>query len=86
MSKLKREVSLLSKSSVGTYRWSAPETLRGKSSVWTEKADIYSLGMVFYEIASREIPFRGEHELDIVEDIKSGKRPTIPSECPKVFI
>lgn len=41
---------------VGTYRWAAPET-RQKKPVWTEKADIYSLGMTFFEIASREVPF-----------------------------
>jgi serine/threonine protein kinase len=41
--------------------WSAPEVL-STSPIWTEKADIYSLGMVFFEIISREFPSkRKEH-------------------------
>jgi serine/threonine protein kinase len=39
-------------------RWSAPETF-GDKPKWTPKSDIYSLGLTFYEIAARKIPFEG---------------------------
>ena len=41
---------------IGTIRWGAPETF-DYPALWTDKADIYSLGMTFWEIASRKVPF-----------------------------
>lgn len=43
-------------SMIGSARWIAPETT-SKHPEWTPKADIFSFGMVMYEIASRKIPF-----------------------------
>ena len=43
-------------SALGTIRWGAPETF-DYPALWTDKADIYSLGMTFWEIASRKVPF-----------------------------
>ena len=43
-------------SALGTVRWGAPETF-DYPALWTDKADIYSLGMTFWEIASRKVPF-----------------------------
>ena len=55
--------------------------------MWTEKTDIYSLGMTFYEIATGEIPFHNEHdEIDVLESVKEGTRPTLPADCPEVCI
>ncbi|KAL4513651.1 hypothetical protein Ndes2437A_g00560 [Nannochloris sp. 'desiccata'] len=42
---------------IGTLAWSAPELLLGKRC--TEKVDIYSLGIVLWEIATGGIPQRG---------------------------
>ena len=41
---------------IGTVKWGAPETFE-YPPLWTPKADIYSLGVTFYEIASRKVPF-----------------------------
>lgn len=68
-----------------SYRWAAPEVLAG-AKIWSEKADIYSLGMVFYEIVSGNIPFyKLKSLIDITNSIKRGKRPKIPQHCPKKF-
>ena len=40
--------------SVGTLAWSAPETFSGR---FNEKSDVYSYGMVLYELGSRTTPF-----------------------------
>jgi serine/threonine protein kinase len=41
---------------VGTFQWMAPEVILTKT--YTEKADIYSFGIILWEIASREPPFK----------------------------
>jgi serine/threonine protein kinase len=50
---------------IGTIRWRAPETLKSNPE-WTEKADIFSLGMVFLEIVSQKMPFENEQDNNIV--------------------
>jgi serine/threonine protein kinase len=42
---------------VGTLAWSAPELLLGKRC--TEKVDIYSFGIVLWELATGNVPQRG---------------------------
>jgi serine/threonine protein kinase len=70
---------------LGTLRWAAPEVV--SDSKWSDKADIYSLGMVFFEIVSREIPFQNNTNLfQIAKGIKKGTRPKIPDSCPKASI
>lgn len=41
---------------VGTFQWMAPEVINEKS--YTEKADVYSFGIILWEIASREPPYK----------------------------
>ena len=41
---------------VGTFQWMAPEVIVSKH--YTEKADVYSFGIILWEIASREPPFK----------------------------
>lgn len=43
-------------SKIGTYQWMAPEVISGQ--VYTEKADVFSFGIILWEIASREPPYR----------------------------
>jgi serine/threonine protein kinase len=72
-----------SQTTIGTFRWAAPEVLN-KSPKWSEKADIYSLGMVFFEIVSCKIPFNEDKNfMRIMEKIVNGTRPIIPDSCPK---
>ncbi|ETV90941.1 TKL protein kinase, variant [Aphanomyces invadans] len=40
---------------VGSFRWTAPEILQGKR--YTEAADMYSLGMVIWELDTHEAPY-----------------------------
>lgn len=45
---------------VGTPAWMAPEMMGRKS--YTEKVDIYSFGIVLWEILTEQMPFDGLHQ------------------------
>jgi serine/threonine protein kinase len=42
-------------SKVGTYNWMAPEVM--ENAKYTEKVDVWSFGMVLYELATNTIPY-----------------------------
>lgn len=57
----------------------------GAKPEWTEKADIYSLGMLFYEIVTNSCPFDGiENVWALAEVLNAGQRPEIPETCAEV--
>lgn len=41
----------------GTYRWMAPEVIRHEP--YSTKADVYSFGIVLWEMITKDQPFRG---------------------------
>jgi NIMA (never in mitosis gene a)-related kinase len=55
------------KTFVGTIQYSCPEIVRNQP--YTEKADIWSLGVVLYELATLNPPFTGENPLAIARKI-----------------
>lgn len=68
----------------GTLNWMAPEVLMGH--YYDEKADVYSYGMVLFELISSEVPFEDEDEIQIRRLVSEGVRPdleAIPPGCPK---
>ncbi|PKC15828.1 kinase-like protein, partial [Rhizophagus irregularis] len=65
----------------GNLPYIAPEVLR--LDRFTPKADIYSLGMLMYEILTGFPPFHDRvHDCHLAIDIVSGIRPTIPPDLP----
>ena len=41
---------------IGTYQWMAPEVIA--SQKYSEKADVFSYGIILWQIASRQPPFK----------------------------
>jgi len=69
----------------GTMRWMAPECHK-EVPLFNEKTDIYAMGMVFWEIATREVPFSHVHDPQVIYLVAyECKRPTIPDDCPLVL-
>ena len=72
---------------LGTCHWMAPEVLN--SSSYTNKADVYSFGIVMYEVITRETPYRGKtHEEIRTQILLHRLRPDlsiIPPNCPVVL-
>jgi serine/threonine protein kinase len=72
----------------GTPYWMAPELLRDEARN-TTASDVYSFGIVLFEVYSREIPYQGETFDDVIRDIRDPnvrKRPGIPASMPSQII
>ena len=66
-----------------TLQWTAPEILDLKK--YTDKSDVYSLGIVYWELAANEIPYDG-YPNDVISDcVRRGKRLEIPDTTPSMF-
>lgn len=67
----------------GTYEWLAPELV--DDSECTKASDIYSLGVTFWEIATRKHPFTKftAPRVLIPMRVKNGLKETIPEDVPK---
>jgi serine/threonine protein kinase len=68
----------------GTPYWMAPELLRGETTN-TMASDVYSFGILLFEVYSRRDPYEGENTaevLQLVADTTVNKRPPIPKSCP----
>ena len=66
----------------------APELLRRESSA-TAASDIYSFGIILYEVYSRKDPYEGERYSDVIPMIADPlvhKRPPVPPSCPKPVV
>ncbi len=67
----------------GTPCWTAPEVIRGEK--YTEKADVYSFGIIMWEALTRKQPFAGRNFMGVSLDILEGRRPQIPPDSPDAF-
>lgn len=78
-------LSPLSNFSVDNPTWASPEMIAAKPL--TEKADVYSFGLVLWELVTHLVPFQ-EYSffIEIANAVTEGKRPTIdPSSCHPLF-
>jgi predicted Ser/Thr protein kinase len=68
------------KATIGPLRWMAPESLRDR--IYSVKSDVWSYGILVWEIVSRNEPHENEDQLMIGAKIRdSAYTPTIPDEC-----
>ena len=68
---------------VGTVQWMAPEVIRGQS--YSEKADIYSLAVVAWELFTGKCPYEGMNHLEVTIAVGQRKsRLELPSHCSTI--
>jgi serine/threonine protein kinase len=67
----------------GTPCWTAPEVIRGEK--YSETADVYSFGVIMWQVLTRKQPFAGRNFMGVSLDVLDGRRPQVPAECPSGF-
>lgn len=56
---------------LGTKYYMAPEILKTSTAYYTNKADLWSLGVVFYKLLYGNYPFKGKTEGNLISNIES---------------
>lgn len=76
---------------LGSAHYIAPETTKGE--VASVQTDIYALGIVFYELLSGTVPFKGDNPIQVAmkhlrEDIPSIRaiNPTLPQSIENIIV
>ncbi|KAI3474282.1 hypothetical protein Pfo_029070 [Paulownia fortunei] len=70
----------------GTYRWMAPEycdTSSGEKKHYNNKVDVYSFGIVLWELLTNRMPFEGMSNLQAAYAAAfKQERPSLPEDTP----
>ncbi|KAI4344231.1 hypothetical protein L6164_011481 [Bauhinia variegata] len=81
LSKAKHQ-TLISGGVRGTLPWMAPELLNGSSNLVSEKVDVFSFGIVMWEVITGEEPYANLHYGTIIGGILNNTlRPPVPESC-----
>lgn len=92
LAKVKQEISNqpqenkgMIKEVVGTLPWMAPELFNAKPK-YTIECDIYSYGMLLWEIYSRKIPFQNAPSKELlIAWKKESRQEQLPDMCPELI-
>ena len=79
--------TLLSRSGefAGTYAYASPEQIAGRRTKLDHRSDIFSLGVVLYELLTLRRPFEGDTTHQVAEQVVSVEPPhasRVRSQCP----
>jgi serine/threonine protein kinase len=81
LSKVK-QTTMVSGGMRGTLPWMAPEMLEWSSNMVSTKVDVYSFGIIMWEILTGQEPYAGMHHGGVIGGILSNTlRPTVPASC-----
>ena len=67
---------------MGTASYMSPEQARGKTI--DARSDVFSFGVVMYEILAGNVPFKGETMMDVISAIMNLEAPPLKSWAPQL--
>ena len=67
---------------MGSVHYLPPEQASGKGS--TTKSDIYSMGIIFYELLTGKLPFKGENAVEIALKQMRDPLPSLKEDNPNI--
>ncbi|HEY0428029.1 MAG TPA: protein kinase [Pyrinomonadaceae bacterium] len=67
---------------IGTVNYMSPEQLRGREL--DERTDIWSLGIVLFEMFAGQKPFRGDSVSDVIAAVLERPLPALPDFAPQI--
>jgi len=67
---------------IPTLRWCAPEAMQSKQI--SIKTDVYSYGMILYELFSRKMPYAEDDDTVALKKIENGVKPKLEN-CPRAW-
>jgi tRNA A-37 threonylcarbamoyl transferase component Bud32 len=76
---------------VGTTLYMAPEVLMAREKIESVRmrnsnvVDVYSFGIVCYQILFGKLPFENRAPIEIHRRVRAGERPRLPDDCPPIL-
>jgi serine/threonine protein kinase len=90
---IREEASLAARSVVGTPAYMSPEQVRGEGHRLDGRSDVFSLGVVLYEILTGKKPFRGSTIMEVFHQVTSADPPppralddSVPIELERICL
>lgn len=74
------DIHTLMSNAKGTVSWMAPEVIT--TTNYNEKCDVYSFGIVMWEVLMRRVPFKGLNSYQVMQTVDGKKRPPLPKSVP----